>query len=53
MDPDGNRLQNSCSSRLWGHSMHQLLHVCILQVMPRVDYLLWLAVYTLLMYSVQ
>ena len=22
MDPDGNRLQNSCSPRHWGHSMH-------------------------------
>ena len=25
MDPDGNRLQNSCSPRHWGHStMHQV-----------------------------
>ena len=22
MDPEGNRLQNSCSPRHWGHSMH-------------------------------
>ena len=34
MDPDGNRLINSCSPRHWGHSMHglQLLFVEVFEL---------------------